>query len=79
MTTPYILIDTSKSDWTAFLKRTMLHCDGSNERSQLHNLLKYGLAPNYWNEFVFTAYHHHQEDAVFLTGIPDLKSSLPHA
>lgn len=79
MTTPYILIETNQSDWTAFLKRTMLHCDGSNDRTRLRNLLKYGMEPNYWNEFVFKAYHHHQNDAIFLTGIPDLQSSLPHA
>ena len=30
----------SKSDWIAFLKRTMFHCDGStDDRSRLHNLL----------------------------------------
>ena len=73
MTTPYILIDTPKADWVAFLKRTMLHCDGPNDRTRLHNLLKFGLEPHYWNEFVFKAYHHHQQDAVFLTGIPDMK------
>ena len=79
MTTPYILLDTSKADWIAFLKRTMLHCEGSNDRTRLHSLLKYGLEPNYWNEFVLKAYHHHQHDAVFLTGIPDLRTTLPHA
>ena len=80
MTTPYILMDASKSDWIAFLKRTMLQCDGPNDdRSRLHNLLKHGLEPNYWNEFVFKSYHHHQADAVFLTGIPDMKATLPHA
>jgi hypothetical protein len=79
MTTPYVLIDASKSDWVAFLKRTMLQCDGPNDRTRLHNLLKYGLEPNYWNEFVFKAYHHHQHDAVFLTGIPDMEATLPHS
>ena len=80
MTTPYILMGASKSDWAAFLKRTMLQCEGpQDDRSRLHNLLKHGLEPNYWNEFVFKAYHHHQADAVFLTGIPDLKATLPHA
>jgi hypothetical protein len=34
---------------------------------------------NYWNEFVFLAIHYHQADAIFLSGIPDLKSTLPHA
>lgn len=79
MTTPYILMGVSKSDWIAFLKRTMVHCDGPNDTTRLHNLLKRGLEPNYWNEFVFKAYHHHQQDAIFLTGIPDMKNTLPHA
>ena len=79
MTTPYVLIGASKSDWTAFLKRTMLQCDGPNDPTRLHNLFKYGLDPNYWNEFVFKSYHHHQHDAAFLTGIPDMEATLPHA
>jgi hypothetical protein len=79
MTTPYILLDASKADWVAFLRRTMLECKGSDEAARLRNLLKFGLGPNYWNEFVFKAYHHYQQDAVFLTGIPDLKATLPHA
>ena len=49
------------------------------ERQALYRLLKYGPEPNYWNEFVFKAYHHHQSDAIFLAGIPDLKATLPHA
>ena len=43
------------------------------------NLLKFGLGPNYWNEFVFKSYLNFQPDAVFLTGIPDMKATLPHA
>ena len=78
MTTPYVLIGASKSDWIAFLKRTMLQCNGPNDPTRLHNLLKYGPEPNNWNEFVFKAYHHHQHDAVFLTGIPDMEATLPH-
>jgi hypothetical protein len=79
MTTPYILIQTSKADWVDFLQRTMIHIDGPNERSRLHSLLKYGPETNYWNEFVLKAYHHHRPDAIFLAGIPDLNASLPHA
>jgi hypothetical protein len=78
MTTPYILIETSKSDWIAFLKRTMLQFDGPNDRTRLRHLMKYGLEPNHWNEFIFQAYHHHQYDAIFLAGLPDVKGSLPH-
>lgn len=78
-TTPYILIESTKDDWTQFLKRTLLKIEGGNDKERLHGLLKFGLSANYWNEFVFTAYHHHQGDAIFLAGIPDLKATLPHA
>jgi hypothetical protein len=78
-TTPYILIEATKDDWTQFLKRTLLKVEGRDERDRLHRLLKYGLDRNYWNEFVFKAYHHHQAQAIFLAGIPDLKATLPHA
>ena len=73
-TTPYILM-ASRDDWLQFLRRAM-----SEPGSQgLHRLLKYGPDPDYWNEFVFKAYHHHQSDAIFLAGIPDVKATLPHA
>lgn len=62
-----------------FLKRTQLKADGNDDRERLHQLLKFGLSTNYWNEFVFQAYHHHQAQAIFLAGIPDLKATLPHA
>ena len=77
-TTPYILTEASKEDWTQFLRRNMLRFKADDERDSLYQLLKYGLDLNYWNEFVFLAYHHHQSDAIFLAGIPDLKTTLPH-
>jgi hypothetical protein len=76
-TTPYILM-AGKSDWVQFLQRSLMQL-GSGEVRQLYRLLKYGPDANYWNEFVFKAYHHHRPDAIFLAGIPDLKGTLPHA
>jgi hypothetical protein len=78
-TTPYILMQASKDDWLQFLRRAMLQTGISDESQALRELLKYGPEPTYWNEFVFKAYHHHQADAIFLAGIPDLKATLPHA
>ena len=79
MTTPYVLIQTTKADWVAYLKRAMLEVKAKGVEDKLYHLLKYGLSSNQWNEFVFLAYHHHQHDAVFLAGIPDVRDSLPHA
>ena len=78
VTTPYVLTEASKADWTQFLRRGSQAGLG-NAAEGLHNFLKYGPGLNYWNEFVFKGYHHHQADAISLAGIPDLKATLPHA
>lgn len=77
-TTPYILM-ASKDDWLQFLRRGLSQSGFGTDKDGLHRFLKYGPDPNYWNEFVFQGYHHHQSDAIFLAGIPDLKGTLPHA
>lgn len=77
-TTPYVLTQASKSDWTAYLNRAMLQLKEVEEDRRLHDLLKYGLNLHHWNEFVVQGYHHHQFDAIFLAGLPDVKDSLPH-
>jgi hypothetical protein len=79
ITTPYILTQANRSDWTAYLNRAMLPLKSGDGDRRLHELLKCGLSVHHWNEFVFQAYHHHQYDAIFLAGIPDVKGSLPNA
>lgn len=78
-TTPYVLIGQTKNDWIAYLKRSMVGIRVQSEADALHQLLKFGLSKSHWNEFILLSYHHHQSDAIFLSGIPDLKSTLPHA
>src|SRR5262249_43250320 len=77
-TTPYILT-AGKDDWVQFLRRGLSQAGVGGEPGALHRLLKHGPGPNYWNEFVFRAYHGHRSDAIFLAGIPDLMETLPHA
>jgi hypothetical protein len=79
LTTPYILLGFGKSDWTAYLSKSLIGLTAPEKRRRLHELLKHGREPNQWNEFIFKAYHHHQFDAIFLTGLPDVRGSLPHA
>ena len=78
-TTPYVLMGFGKADWTAYLSKSLIGLTGPERRRRLHELLKYGREPNQWPEFVFRSYHHHQFDAIFLTGLPDVPGSLPHA
>jgi hypothetical protein len=77
-TTPYILTGFGKADWTAYLSKSLMGLTAPEKRSRLGELLKYGREPNFWNEFVFKAYHHHRSDVIFLTGLPDVPGSLPH-
>lgn len=77
-TTPYILM-TRRADWLDFFQRALADARFGPHAEGLHRFLKFGRSPNEWNEFVFASYHHHQSDAIFLTGIPDRKDTLPHA
>jgi hypothetical protein len=77
-TTPYVVTNTSSLDWTHFLNRTIGNSKGSRDEG-LHNLMKYGKSIHYWNEYIFVAYVNFKYDVVYLTGFPDIKSSLPHA
>jgi hypothetical protein len=79
LTTPYVFVEMSKADWVAYLNRAMLQVKIKDDEKKLERLMKYGLSTNHWNEYIFLAYVNHQHDAIFLTGIPDVKGSLPHA
>ena len=78
-TTPCILTGFGKADWTAYLSKSLIGLTAPEKSRRLHELLKYGREPDSWNEFIFKAYHHHRHDAIFLTGLPDVPGSLPHA
>jgi hypothetical protein len=77
LTTPYVLIGSSREDWTGFLNRSLL--DAADKPRGLRDLLKYGSDRVNWCEFVFQAFHHGEYDAIFLTGLPDMAGSLPHS
>lgn len=72
--TPYLLMGETKEEWLAFIKRAML----GSAMGSYYDFMKYGPDIHYWNEFIFQAYHNHQSDVIFLSGIPDVQASLPH-
>lgn len=82
-TSPYVLLGTTKEDWLAFFDRQdkgmprVAAADDPVLRRQA--ILKRRPEANYWNEYVFLAYHDAQDGAIALHGIPDLPGSLPHA
>lgn len=77
LTTPYVLMNANKNDWTAYLRKNLSATADTPEA--LNDFLKYGPTHRHWHEFVLLSYHHAQYDAIYLTGLPDVKGSLPHA
>jgi hypothetical protein len=82
MTTPYVLMETTEKMISDYLRRETARIRGKRlpHGMEPHTyIMKHGPSPNHWNEYVFCAYSNFQSDAVFLTGVPDLKETLPHA
>jgi hypothetical protein len=81
-TTPYVIIGPEVDAWLAYFRRT-LGKDvslGSKETTRAYErLLKWGPNRRYWSEYIFEAYVNHQPGAIFLTGLPDVPESRPHA
>jgi hypothetical protein len=78
-TTPYVLIDFTKHNWVSYIKRAVNGDAQELASADYINHFKFGPDHNYWNEYIFLSYVNHTQDAVFLTGIPDQKHTLPHA
>ncbi len=80
VTTPYLVLSPSVEDWRAYLRRTLPAVDpAGNEAAAYRALMKRGLGPTYWSEYVFEAYVNHRPDVILLTGIPDVAESRPHS
>ncbi len=72
-TTPYVLRGTTEQDWTAYFDRTLGVKKG--DANETRAVLKYGID---WSEYIFAGYAGHVAEAIFLEGLPDVPSSLPH-
>ena len=81
-TTPYIMRDGIETAWLAYLERERNRVGSklpSRKMDATTTIMKFGPTANHWNEYIFCAYVGHCKEAVFLTGIPDMKETLPHA
>jgi hypothetical protein len=80
--TPYILVDVTERMFADYLAREIGRMGSRTLPGKLGAsayIMKHGPTANHWNEYIFCAYTGYQHEAVFLTGIPDIKESLPHA
>ncbi|MDD2760109.1 MAG: hypothetical protein PHH11_07430 [Methylomonas sp.] len=79
ITTPYVLVNPDKNGWLAYLARTITGKKSKTTAANLEQLMKQGLSPCYWHEYIFEAYLDARNEVIFLTGLPDIQSSRPHA
>lgn len=85
--TPYILVGVWSGNaatspvgqWEAFLERTLPKTGVKETVGAYEKLMKYGLSKNYWNEFIMDGFLSSKPEAIALAGVPDVRSSLPHA
>ncbi len=80
--TPYVIESHPERAFVDYLGRELARMEAKKplKTGDRHgHLMKYGPDPNHWNEYILRAYAGHQHEAVFLTGIPDIRESLPHA
>ena len=80
--TPYVIRDYPERSFVDYLERELARMKAKKppRTDDAHaDLMKYGPVPNHWNEYIFSAFAGYRHEAIFLTGIPDIRQSLPHA
>ena len=81
-TTPYVIGAYTERAYIDYLERELARMRAKQllrTDDPYGYLMKYGPEPNHWNEYIFQAFWSSQSDAIFLTGIPDIRQSLPHS
>ena len=78
ITTPYVLLNSSQQDWESYFAHVLPRLGVDPPLLAYEELMKYGLIPDYWNEYIFQAYANHIDTAIYLVGTPDKPQSLPH-
>ena len=68
-----------ETEWQAFFERTLKNTGEKNATAAYEQFMKYGLSRHYWNEYIFESYVNHIQEAILLTGFPDIPLSRPHS
>lgn len=76
---PYVIESPGEAAWLGFFERTVPKVRARDSAQAFELLMKYGLGPSYWNEYIFEAYAGHDSQAIWLLGLPDVAESRPHA
>jgi hypothetical protein len=79
LTSPYVLESPGEAAWLAFFERTCPKMRARDDAQAFERLMKYGLGPSYWNDFISEAYLRHSDQAIWLRGLPDVAESRPRS
>ena len=78
-TTPYVVQHPDPAQWQAYLQRALPKTKQADSQTAYACLMTGCLAPNYWVEYVFEAYSNHNDNAIYIFGLPDVDKSRPHS
>jgi hypothetical protein len=78
-TSPYIIESPGEAAWLGFFERMVPKVRARDAAQAFELLMKYGVGPNYWNEYIFEGYSDHDDQAIWLRGLPDVAESRPHS
>jgi hypothetical protein len=79
LTSPYVIESPGEAEWLSFFQRTAPKMRARDGGEALERLMKYGLGPNYWSEYIFEAYLRDTDQAIWLRGLPDVAESRPRS
>ena len=79
LTSPYVIESPAEAEWLSYFQRTLPKLRARDESEGFERLMKYGLGPNYWNEYIFEGHLRDTDQAIWLRGLPDVAESRPQS
>lgn len=77
ITTPYLIRHPGVEGWQDYLQRTLPKTKLADPSAAYARLMKRGIKPNLWAEYIIEGYSNHTGNVIFLFGLPDVPESLP--
>lgn len=78
-TSPYIIELPGETEWRSFFRRALLQTKIDDEKTAYAALMKSGLSPDYWSDYIFEGYRRHTDCMISLLGVPDVEAGRPHS
>jgi len=76
--TPFILTESTESDWIEFYKRQSIILDKGVDGNAYLNFMKYIPNSTYWHNYIMDGFLKYEPNSIYLKGIPDVVGSKPY-